>query len=47
MKGLQRELEEGEYRSTEELVLELREMGDEVQVEDSPEEGGAAGGEAR
>ena len=34
--------EEGEHR----LVLELREMGDEVQVVDSPEEGEAAVGEA-
>jgi chromosome segregation ATPase len=35
--GLQRELEveEGEHRSTEELVLELREVGEEVQVVDS------------
>ena len=37
VKGLQRELEieEGEHRSTEELVLELREVGEEVQVVDS------------
>ena len=36
VKGLQRELEveEGEHRSTEELVLELREVGEEVQVVD-------------
>ena len=49
LKGLQRvlEVEEGEHRSTKELVLELRKMGDEVQVVDSPEEGGAAVGEAR
>ena len=48
VKGLQRELEveEGEHRSTKELVLELREVGEEVQVVDSPEEGGEAGGEA-
>ena len=37
MKGLQRELEveEGEQRSTGELVLELKEMGEEVQVVES------------
>ena len=36
VKGLQRELEveEGEHGSTEELVLELREVGEEVQVVD-------------
>ena len=48
VKGLKRELEveEGDNRSTEELVLELREVGEEVQLVDSPEGGGAAGGEA-
>ena len=48
MKGLKRELEveEGDNRSTEELVLELREVGKEVQLVDSPEGGGVAGGEA-
>ena len=37
VKGLQRELEmeEGEHRSTGELVLELREVGEEVQVVES------------
>ena len=37
VKGLQREreVEEGEHRSTGELVLELREVGEEVQVVDS------------
>ena len=37
VKGLQRELEveEGEHMSTEELVLELKEVGEEVQVVDS------------
>ena len=37
LKGLQRklEVEEGEHRSTKELVLELREVGEEVQVVDS------------
>ena len=39
VKGLQRELE------VEELVLELREVGEEVQVVDSLEGDGAAGGE--
>ena len=49
VKGLKRELEveEGDNRSTEELVLELREVGKEVQLVDSPEGGGVAGGEAR
>ena len=40
------EVEEGEHRSTKELVLKLREMDNEVQVVDSLH-GGAAGGEAR
>ena len=37
MKGLQRklEVEEGKHRSTEELVFELSEVGEEVQVVDS------------
>ena len=49
VKGLLRELEleEGEHRCTVELVLELRKVGEEVQVVESPEGGGAAGKEAR
>ena len=48
VKGFQREVEEGEHRSMGELVLELRKVGEEVQVVEaiSPEVGGAAGGEA-
>ena len=35
VKGLQREVQEGEHRSMGELVLELREVGEEVQVVES------------
>ena len=47
LKGLQRVVEVEEHRSTKELVLKLRKIDNEVHAVDSPEEGGAAGGEAR
>ena len=46
VKGLQREVEEGEHRSMGELVLELREGPGGAGGGISPERGGAAGGEA-